>query len=191
MTTAVSRDGKHSACRGPIGGPACDNRDMRAPVSLRLVAIVAVATLAGACQLTGEPAMDPAMAGMGCEQAQAFSFSGETTLAALGLDDDFGGGRDAQRPGMIWVTADPVNMNGPGPLPAGVPAAMDRMVCVQWPDGSGMAGPVPPDWQPPNVLNTAAPGTGGEIPLTLIGLVVAAIAIVGVSFFAFRERRPA
>ena len=152
---------------------------------------MALSALVGACQVAAPPVADPAIAGMGCEQAQAFSFSGESTLAALGLADEFGGGRDAQRTGMIWVTADPVNMNGPGPLPAGVPAAMDRMVCVQWPDGSGMAGPVPPDWQPPNVLNTAAEGAGGELPLTLIGLIVAAVLIGAVSFLAFRERRPA
>jgi hypothetical protein len=164
---------------------------MRVRASLGLVAIFALSALAAACQIAGAPVMDPGMAGMGCEQAESFSFSGETTLAALGLDDEFGGGRDAQRVGMIWVTADPVNMNGPGPLPAGVPPALDRMICVQWPDGSGMGGPVPPDWQPPNILDSAPAAAAGELPLTLIGLIVAAVLIGAVSFFAFRERRPA
>jgi hypothetical protein len=164
---------------------------MRARASLGVVAVLALSALAAACQLGGAPVVDPAIAGMGCEQAQSFSFSGEASIAALGLENEFGRGPESQRVGMVWVTAEPVNMNGPGPLPAGVPAAMDRMICIQWPDGSGMAGPIPPDWQPPNVLNTAAEGAGEALPLTLIGLIVAAGLIVAVSFLAFRERRPA
>lgn len=154
----------------------------------------AAAVLAGAiagCQMAGAPLVDPAVAGMGCEQAETFAFSGETSLAAIGLGDDFGMGPDSSRIGMIWVTAEAVNMNGPGPAPPGMAPQLDRMVCVQWPDGSGMAGPVPADWEPPNAFTAASGTDGGGPPLTLIGLVAAAVVIVGVSFLAFRERRPA
>lgn len=152
-------------------------------------AVVGVGALLAACQSIGGGAAvaDPAIAGMGCEQSETFLFSGETSLAAIGLGDDFGAGPDAQRIGMIWVTAEPVNMMGPGPLPAGVEAQLERMVCVQWQDGSGMAFPVPPDWEPPGALDLDAAVGATEPPVVLIGLVVAIALIAGVSFFAFRN----
>jgi hypothetical protein len=154
-----------------------------------VAAAVVVGGVAG-CQIASAPLVDPAVAGMGCEQAETFAFSGETSLAAIGLGDDFGMGPDSSRIGMIWVTAEAVNMNGPGPAP-GMAPQFDRMVCVQWPDGSGMSGPVPPDWEPPSVFDAAAEPEGGGPPLTLLGLVAAALVIVGVSFLAFREGRTA
>lgn len=152
-----------------------------------LPAVAGAATLLAACQAIGRSgaaiAPDPGMA-MGCEQADAFAFSGQTTLAAIGLEE-FSGGPDAQRTGMIWVTADPVSMFGPGGAPPGMRDDMQRMVCVQWPDGSGMAGPVPVGWEPPSTLNLDAQADEGP-PFVLIGLVLAAGLIGGVSFIAFR-----
>ena len=150
-------------------------------------AIVFAAILLAACQSIGTSAAiapDPNM-GMGCEQAEAFSFSGQTTLAAIGLDE-FGAGPDGQRTGMIWVTADPVSMFGPGPPPPGMGDELQRMVCVQWPDGSGMAGPLPAGWEPPSTLNLDAAAEEGP-PFVLLGLVLAAALIGGVSFIAFRS----
>ncbi|MEP7081670.1 MAG: hypothetical protein ABI841_01695 [Chloroflexota bacterium] len=150
-----------------------------------------VAVLLAGCQsiIGTAPVADPAVAGMGCEQSERFLFSGETSLAALGLDDDFGSSPDAQRIGMIWVTAEPVNMMGPGPIPAGTDVQFERMVCVQWPDGSGMAGPLPPDWELPATIDLDAPAsaTATEPPVVLIGLIVAVALIGAVSFFAFRS----
>ncbi|MCA1587418.1 MAG: hypothetical protein LC744_01710 [Chloroflexi bacterium] len=149
------------------------------------VPLMGAGLLLAACQPMGSAAIapDPNMA-MGCEQAEAFAFSGQTTLAAIGLEE-FSGGPDAQRTGMIWVTADPVSMFGPGPPPPGMADDTQRMVCVQWPDGSGMAGPVPPGWEPPSTLNLDATSEDGP-PFVLIGLVLAAALIGGVSFVAFR-----
>jgi hypothetical protein len=163
---------------------------MRGIARWSFVTVSVVASGLAGCQMAGAPMVDPAVAGMGCEQAETFAFSGETSLAAIGLGENFGMGPDSSRIGMIWVTAEAVNMNGPGPAPPGMAPQIDRMVCVQWPDGSGMSGPVPPDWEPPNVFDAAAAPDEGP-PLTLIGLVVAALVIVGVSFLAFSERRPA
>lgn len=182
----------------PDGLP-CDNRDMRRPASHEKRrhwtprAAIAGATVAlslglGACQTVSGPLVDPGMVGMGCEQAQAFAFSGETSLAAIGLEE-FVGGPDAQRIGMVWVTADAVNMNGPGPMPAGMEPMFDRMVCVQWPDGSGMSTSVPPGWEPPGDATAALTEEAAGPPLTLIGLIVAAALILGVSYIAFREER--
>lgn len=151
----------------------------------------ALAAILTACIAAGAPAaVDPGMAGMGCEQSETFLFSGESSLAALGLADDFGGGPDAQRTGMIWVTAEPVNMMGPGPLPPGMEPEFERIVCVQWPDGSGMAGPIPGDWSPPAAIDLEAPA-GGQPPFVLIGVVVTVLVIAGVSYLAFRGDRPA
>jgi len=179
----------------PSDGIRCDNRRVRRAVSIRpggrwrwYPAVVLPIALLAACQSIGGAAVaDPAIAGMGCEQSETFLFSGETSLAAIGLGDDFGMGPDAQRIGMIWVTAEPVNMMGPGPMPAGIEAQLERMVCVQWQDGSGMAGPLPPDWEPPGALDLDAAVGAAEPPLVLIGLVVAVALIAGVSFFAFRS----
>lgn len=147
--------------------------------------VVAAGVLLVACQAQiGVAAPDPAMMGMGCEQAEAFAFSGETTLAAIGLGDDFAG-PDAQRMGMVWVTADPVSLFGPGPPPPGMTDELQRMVRVSWPDGSGMAGPLPPGWEPPSAFNVASAEDGGP-PFVIIGLVLAAALIGGVSFLAFR-----
>jgi hypothetical protein len=147
--------------------------------------VIAVAVLAG-CQPVGDAAVaDPGIVGMGCEQSATFLFSGETSLAAIGLGEEMFG-RDAQRVGMVWVTAEPVNMMGPGPLPAGMEPEFQRMVCVQFPDGSGMAGPIPPDWEPPSAFDVGASAEDGGPPFVLIGLVVAAALIGGVSFLAFR-----
>ena len=179
--------GKHATCRMPSDGLRCDNRPMR--TQARYAAAVGVMAFLAACMPIGGAAVaDPAIAGMGCEQSETFLFSGETSLAAIGLGDDFGAGPDAQRIGMIWVTAEPVNMMGPGPMPAGMDVQLERMVCVQWQDGSGMAGPLPPDWEPPGTLDLdAAASAASEPPLVLIGLVVAVALIGGVSFLAFRS----
>lgn len=187
---ACSR-GKHSACRPRNDGRGCDNHTMRGTSSLRARGgpIAGLAAMAlTACAPIAAPAVDPALMGMGCEQSETFLFSGETSLAALGLGDEFGMGPDAQRIGTVLVTAEPVNMMGPGPLPAGVEAEFDRMVCVQWPDGSGMAGPVPDGWEPPSAVNLDAAADAGP-PYVLIGLIAAVAVIAGVSYLAFRGER--
>jgi hypothetical protein len=113
------------------------------------------------------------------------AFSGRTSLAAIGLGEF--GGPDANKPGMIWVTAAPVSF-GPAPAPGGPGGEPpdDRLVCVQWDDGSGMAGPVPDDWQPPGALDVEQPAASGP-PVALIGLLVGAAVVAGVSYLAFRS----
>jgi hypothetical protein len=126
-------------------------------------------------------------------QTGDYAFAGESTLAALGLAE-FAGGPDASRVGMIWVTAGPAAIDVAQPVPAGggkapVEQRPSRMVCVQWPDGSGMAGPVPDDWVPP--ANAAGAGTPDEstagLPLGTLALVVGAVVLIGVSVVAFRR----
>ncbi len=146
--------------------------------------MIILATLVSGCaigDLAGPP--PPGFGGMPCAGVTRFAFGGETTLAALGLGL---AGPDDNRVGMIWVTADRVDLEGPVKRPAGVapPApALSRAVCVQWADGSGMAGPVDDNWRPPPGVSSS--GNGIPIPLAVLGAGTLLL-IVG-SYFAFRS----
>jgi hypothetical protein len=148
---------------------------------VKWLGVISVVTLASGCAiggLSGPP--PPGVGGMPCAGATRFAFAGETTLVALGLEQL--DSAESNRVGMIWVTADKVDLEGP--QPAGVPAQpLSRVVCVQWPDGSGMAGPVDESWQPP-----AGASANKGIPTPLIALVVGAVLLGGASYLAFRRR---
>jgi hypothetical protein len=122
-------------------------------------------------------------------QTDEFAFVGETSLVALGLGEAFGGGPEASRIGMIWVTANPVAIAQPVPAGGGkvadVPA--QRWVCVQFADGSGMGGSVPDDWAPPTDVASAATQPQPAIPLGTVAVLIGAIVLIGVSVFAFRR----
>ncbi len=118
-----------------------------------------------------------------CE-ADAFAFVGETSLAAIGLAEMWP--EEASRLGEIWVTAGP-----PDPdvwqLPPGAPPMNQRVVCVEFDDGSGMAGPVEDAWQPPGA-GLALPQAGGDLPWAGLVAIVAAIVVLAISFLAFRTK---
>ena len=125
-----------------------------------------------------------------CQTAE-LAFAGESTLAAVGLAD-FAGGPDANRVGMIWITAGPVAIDQPMPIGGGKGelAPAGRWVCVQWPDGSGMAGNIPDDWVPPGSLTGATTTTdegSTTPPIGVLALVIGAAVLIGVSVLAFRR----
>lgn len=153
---------------------------------------ILIAVLVGGCGVAVAGGVDEPRPDIpGCDQAQEFAFVGETTLGALGLADV--GGPEASRIGMIWVTADRVQMDmgrpapagGAGPIPVEPPS---RMVCVQWPDGSGMSGPIDDNWQPPGGLGAAAADSPFPIAPLVIGAML--VVLIGVSVLAFRPDRP-
>ena len=163
------------------------------PFTLLMLAIVAL--LVGGCSLV-LPQSGPVVGGAGvapgepvpfpeCQTAE-LAFSGESTLAAIGLGD-FAGGPEANKVGMIWVTAGPVAM--PGPAGPGMPVPQQRMICVQWPDGSGMAGPIQDDWVPPAVAirDESGEAAGGGPPIGVLVLVGGAVILIGASVLAFRR----
>lgn len=157
---------------------------------MRIAWPVTLAALLGGCSFgLGGEVSGPSSDIPGCDQTQQFAFVGETTLGAIGLGD-FAGPEDA-RVGTVWVTAGKVQIDmGRGPAPPGGPQMVPdptRMVCVQWPDGSGMSGPVPDDWQPP----VAAASATTSLPLAPLVVVLVLASIIGVSFLAFRPERPA
>ena len=126
-----------------------------------------------------------------CQTAE-LAFAGESTLAAVGLAE-FAGGPDANKVGMIWITAGPVAIDQPMPIGGGKGelAPAGRWVCVQWPDGSGMAGNIPDDWVPPASLTGGATTTADEgftaPPIGVLALVIGAAVLIGVSVLAFRR----
>jgi hypothetical protein len=124
--------------------------------------------------------------------AESYVFIGETSLAALGLDQGVTPvpPPDAGRIGMIWVT-------GPIPYdagPPGGPVEMKRSFCVEFADGSGMsAWPIDDTWQlPPAFGGVAAEdvATDGPVPLSLVVAVIGALLVIGGSILAFRRRAP-
>jgi hypothetical protein len=153
------------------------------------VAIVLVAGILGACvgasgsgvgavdEIAGPPAPFPE-----CE-ADAYAFAGETTLRALGLDEIASEEQDV-RVGSVWVTATPVDPESVGARD-GVP--MERWFCIEWPDGSGMSGPVDDAWRPPGDL--AIGGGEGAPPIGSILLAASAVIVVAIgSWLAFRRQ---
>ena len=112
-------------------------------------------------------------------QADAFAFIGETSLGAIGLD----GHGEPNRVGMVWVTLNPVAREQFG-LPLGEVVEPGRVVCVEWPDGSGMSTTIDDSWHPPAA--PAASASSDEPPLGLLALAIGLVVIAGVSFLAFR-----
>ena len=112
-------------------------------------------------------------------QTDAFAFTGEMSLAAIGLDQ-IAGLQEANRVGTIWVTAGPVALPGPN---GGVEMSPGRVLCVEWPDGSGMATTIDDAWQPPGV--ELAQVVEPAWPLIGIGAVI--LVLVAGSFVAFRR----
>src|SRR5919106_958259 len=152
----------------------------------RATGVLALAGLIAGCAFGAGAGAPVGVPDWPCDATTDFAFTGETSLAALGIDE-FGGGREAARVGTVWVTADPVSMDPPD-IPAANRAPPARVVCVRWADGSGMAGPIDNDWQPPGGLLSATSESANP-PLTLLAVVGAAVVVVAVSVLAFRERR--
>ena len=147
---------------------------------MRWLGVIGVASLVSGCAIGGLSRPTPP-AFEGCAGVTRFAFVGDTTLAALGLNQS--DPAEGNRVGTIWVTTDKVDLQG-GPVPAGMAKLpLSRAVCVEWPDGSGMAGPIDDSWQPP-----AGVSASGGIPAPLVALVVGALLLGGASYLAFRRR---
>ena len=104
------------------------------------------------------------------ECTEPYAFVGRSSLAALGLADL--GGPNVNRIGMVWIT------EGDEPV-----------VCVEWPDDSGMVTILDEPFRPP----PDQPGAGsrsdlGPLGLGGIGLIVGLVIVI--SYLAFRRRVP-
>jgi hypothetical protein len=164
---------------------------------MRSVGAFAIAILLVACMPVVGPAGGgaPALGGAAAPgdpapfpecQTDQYAFAGVSTLTALGMNDF---GPDSGKPGMIWITANPVDQSDMVP-PGGVPPPPSRMVCVQWQDGSGMSTTIPDDWEMPPGAGVTVAGEDAEaggVPLAMLALLAGAILLVGVSVVAFRR----
>jgi hypothetical protein len=122
-----------------------------------------------------------------CAQAGRFAFAGQASLAELGLGGLGGfGGAEAARPARIWVTADPVSLIGPVAPPGIDEPPPRRVFCAEWADGSAVMGEVPDGWEPPAAIPLDAADGQAAGPSPLLLLLLAALAIGGVSLLAFR-----
>jgi hypothetical protein len=120
--------------------------------------------------------------------ADEYAFVGETTMAALGVSRPSGRPPpDADRVGMIWVTADRRFNEGE---PVGM--AEGRMLCIEFPDDGGEISamtnfPVVDSWQPPGAADTTQPGVG--VPWQVLPAALGAAVLIATSIVAFRSRR--
>ena len=116
-----------------------------------------------------------------------YAFVGRSTLAAIGISST--GEAEAGRTGTIWVTAEPVDPDLVGqPMAPGEPVAPPaRWVCVEWPDGSGMAMPIDDGWEPPGSVLGAEGSSDPAPPIGALALAVGALAVIAVSWLAFRR----
>lgn len=121
-----------------------------------------------------------------CTGVELAFFGENTTLAAIGLGEM--GGPDANRPGTIWVTAEPVDPDVVGG-PPGPQAPPQRWVCVQWADGSGMGGTIDDDWQPPGALDGIVDGdaTSANPAVPIAALAIGLLVVAVISWLAFRR----
>ena len=154
-------------------------------------AVVIVATALSGCSAMVTPdAVEGRPAPFG-ECPAPYAFVGETTLAELGLSEMFGP-PDSNRRGTVWITRDAVSQDVFAPPGAPVGQGPEgQALCVEWPDGSGMSTTLSEPWRPAAADAGPAVGDGG-VPVGLIGLIVAVLVVLVVSWLSFRrDPRPA
>ena len=71
--------------------------------------------------------------------------------------------------------------------PGEAPPPPMRFVCVEFDDGSGMAGSIDPNWQMPSLLSGGEAEPDEGPPLATIGMVGLLLAGVVISILAFRR----
>jgi hypothetical protein len=162
--------------------PAIPWRLATAAAGLLLVGCVPGVTTGGIARADAPPVPFPEC------RADVYEFAGESTFNALGVVDHLPadpGSHD--RLAMIWITRDRLPYDAG---PAGGPVEGTRMMCFEFPDGSGGSEwPVDDAWTLPQA--TAAGDGAGEsgVPVGPLLLVLGVVAVIGVSAFAFRGRR--
>lgn len=160
---------------------------------MRYVRILFVAAALAGCSVS--PVVDGAIPAANgptapfpeCMAAE-YAYVGRTTPNAIGLRDAQGAafGPDGSRVGMIWVTANPVE---PEPVPGVVQPEPTRWMCMQFPDGSGLATGVDPNWQPPGSAAAEDGASSAALPVEPVVIAVVVLSVIGVSVLAFRGER--
>ena len=159
-----------------------DARHHREAATRALLAVLLTAALA-ACGIGVSGALPadevPPPIGFPECNADAYDFAGQGTLRQLGLDKATPvPPPDPDQPAMIWVTHDlkPHDFGAPGGE-----VEMVRMLCFEFPDGSGGSEwPVHPDWRPPiaDAQSTETSSSGFPAALLVAGLTAAVLLTV-------------
>ena len=118
-------------------------------------------------------------------RANVYEFAGQSTFNALAIVDALPAEPPSRdRPAMIWITRDRLPFDA-GPVGGAVEAT--RMMCFEFPDGSGGSQwPVDDGWQLPSA--STGDSTGGGMPPSWLLVGVAVVTAIGVSAIAFRRR---
>lgn len=197
--------GLHPACSAECRPPQLDPdpaeavaprhaRHHREAATRALLAVLLTAALA-ACDIGVSGALPadevPPPIGFPECNADAYDFAGQGTLRQLGLDKATPvPPPDPDQPAMIWVTHDlkPHDFGAPGGE-----VEMVRMLCFEFPDGSGGSEwPVDPDWRPPiaDAQSTETSNSGFPAALLVAGLTAAVLLTVSlVAFGSTKDSR--
>ena len=121
--------------------------------------------------------------------ADEYAYVGRTTMAELGVSRPSGRPPpDANRVGMIWITADR-RLNGGEP---GGPVVA-RMLCIEFGDDGGDISamtdfPVVDSWQPPGSVGLPAVAAPSQLLPVGLGALIAVL-LIAASLVAFRRSR--
>jgi len=115
-----------------------------------------------------------------------FVFEGETTMAELGLAQILEIGATATRRGSVVITRDIVTHEQFAPPEAPVVVPAGQLLCLTFPDGSGVSMMLPEPF--PLADEDAGDGSGpGAVPLTPILVGAAVLILAAISWLAFRR----
>jgi hypothetical protein len=114
-------------------------------------------------------------------------YDDDATIAELGIDMP-GMGPDRTRRGHIRITRDTITHEEFAPPGAPIAVAEGQVLCIEWPDGSGMATMLDQRWGGPTAVDLALAEGQGAPELLIVGLV--AMVIAAASWLAFRHERP-
>ena len=113
----------------------------------------------------------------------------ETTLGALGLAQFEGMGLELTRRGIVRITEATIRWEDFAPPDVPAVVREGQLLCVTWPDGSGLSALLHEPFGQPGIGVGALVGVG-ESPVVLIGVGVVMILLVVVSWLAFRGEEP-
>jgi hypothetical protein len=156
----------------------------------RLAVLISLAFTAACSLIPFDPTPDPAAEpGVVTDCTPPFVVDEETTLGALGIGQFEGMGVQLNRVGSVRITEATVRWEdfAPPDVPAVVPEG--QLLCVTWPDGSGLSSLLEEPFGKPAIGVDLGGGDGGP-PIALVGVAHAGLLVAGVSWLVFRGEPP-
>lgn len=149
-----------------------------------LLAAVAITTACGLVPF--DPPPDPeAGPGFAGDCNPPFVLSEETTLGALGIGQFEEMGLELDRVGSIRITEATVRWEDFAPPDVAPMVPEGQLLCVTWPDGSGLSTLLHEPFAPRGI---AFPDVGGQGPPTaIVGVTLAVLLVAAAAWWAFRR----